>query len=180
MPSGRVTRHIGRRRDERGRPAVSYRWMTDGPPGPDGKRRQVQRAGFPTREAAQRSMRQFQSELENGDYLPPSEMTVSRAVDAWLLSRRNVEPTTVRGYRIALSHLTAALGDRLLQSITRPDIERLVIDMAARRAPRTVALTLGCTKRMFRDACRDGVLRRNPAEYVAPPASHRKETKIWK
>jgi hypothetical protein len=179
MPSGRVTRHIGRRCDERGRPVVSYRWMTDGQLGPSGERRQVQRAGFPTREAAQRSMRQFQSELENGDYLPPSEITVARAVDSWLLARRNVEPSTVRGYRIALSHLTAALGNRLLQSVTRPDIERLVVDMVDRRSPRTVALTLGCTKRMFRDACREGVLTRNPAEYVAPPASRRKESKIW-
>jgi integrase len=177
-----VSRHTHSRRDERGRPITSWRFVVELPRRSNGKRRQKIVSGFETQETAQRAMRAFQSTLDNGDFIEPDALTVQEQVDLWLRGRRNVEPTTVRGYTVALSHATAAFGDRNLQTISRADVEALVDGMTGREKPlsaRTVQFTLGLLKRVFREAVRDGIIRRNPAEFVDPPRGRQQEMQTW-
>lgn len=180
MHNGSIARHVGRRRDERGRPIVTYRWRADLPVGPDGIRRQKKRSGFPTRAAAAASLRAYLTEVQHGEFIAPADLTVAQAVEAWCASRRNVEPTTARGYRHALAHLTAALGPRTVQSVTRHDLDWVVTGMLeAGRSPRTIRLTMGCARRVFRDAVRDGLIRTNPTEFVDLPTGRPKEMRTW-
>jgi integrase len=178
--NGSIARIVGRRRDDRGRAVITYRWRADLPVGADGVRRQKKMSGFPTRAAAAASLREYLSELERGEVIVPAELTVAQAVEAWLAARRNVEPTTVRCYRDALAHVTAAIGERKVQTVNRRDLDRVVTGMLnAGRSPRTIRLTMGCARRVFRDAVRDGVIRTNPTEFVELPSGRSKEMRTW-
>ncbi len=180
MPNGSIARHVSRRRDERGRAVSTYRWRADLPVGADGIRRQKKMSGFPTRAAAAASLRAYLTDLQDGQVIAPADLTVSQAVEVWCAARRNVEPTTVRGYRDALAHVTTAIGTRTVQSVGRRDFDRIVTTMqAAGRSPRTIRLTMGCARRVFRDAVRDGVIRTNPTEFVELPTGRPKEMRTW-
>lgn len=180
MANGSIARHVGRRRDERGRAVTTYRWRADLPADADSIRRQKKKSGFPTRAAAAASLRAYLTELQHGEFIAPTDLTVSQAVDAWCSSRRNVEPTTVLGYRHALAHITTVIGTRTVQSIRRQDFDPIVTGMLARgRSPRTIRLTMGCARRVFRDAVRDGLIRTNPTEFVDLPTGRPKEMRTW-
>jgi integrase len=47
------------------------------------------------------------------------------------------------------------------------------------RSPRTIRLTMGCGRRVFRDAVRDGVIKTNPTEFVELPTGRPKEMRTW-
>lgn len=183
MARGSVFKYVHQnRRDERGRPAVSWRFTVNVTPGPDGERRQKRFTGFPTRDAAERAMRAFQTDVDGGDYIEPATVTLAEQIESWLGGRRNIEPTTLRGYTVALGHASTHLGHRKLQKVCRADVEGLIHHMTHRPQPlsaRTVRLTLGLLKRVFRDAVRDGLIRKNPAEYVEAPRGRPRETRTW-
>ena len=180
MPNGSIAKHVGRRRDERGRLISTYRWRADLPIGKDGVRRQKKMTGFATRAAAAASLRAYLTELEQGEVIALDQLTVAQAVEMWCGTRRSVEVTTVRGYRDALAHITAAIGDRKVQSVTRHDFDRVVTTMqTAGRSPRTIRLTMGCARRVFRDAVRDGVIKTNPTEFVELPIGRPREMRTW-
>lgn len=101
------------------------------------------------------------------------------------LETRGRQESTITGYRRmekyvrdgaplnADSPLDAepvAIGDVPLDELTREAIQRWVNDMAARLAPVTVRKALTVVHAALENACRDGRLDKNPAQYVDPPA----------
>ena len=111
-----------------------------------------------------------------GDY-------VAAYIDA--LQTRGREASTIAGYRRmekymregaplnANSHedaVPATIGQIPLDSLSREAIQAWVNDMADRLAPVTVKKALTVLRAALRNACKDGRLTANPAEYVDPPA----------
>jgi hypothetical protein len=129
MANGSVSKHVSQRRDHRGRPITTYRWRADLPVGPDGIRRQKKLSGYTTRRAAETALRAFLVDVEQGEYVAVSDLTVDEAITEWLATRRNVEPTTIYGYTAALRYVGNAIGHRPIQSITRHDLDHIVTHM---------------------------------------------------
>lgn len=154
---------------------------------PDGSRYQFKRR-FETVEAAVKWRSTVVSEVAHGTHAAPSELTVRRAVDAWLAGQR-IRPKTISSYITNLRPLVDALGDRPVQQITKGDIESLVQQLqkgglamgdwhAPTRLPKgakkkrdpwgpsSINPCLSRTRNVFTDLQNQGVIARNPAALV--------------
>lgn len=154
---------------------------------PDGSRFQNKRR-FESVEEAVKWRSTVVSELSHGTHVSPSDLTVRQAVDAWLASQR-IRTSTREGYVANLRPLVDLLGDRLVQSLTKSDIEALVTALrkggsafgdwhapekllkSARQtrdplAPRTINSCLIRIRAVLDDLEQQGVLPRNPAALV--------------
>lgn len=95
------------------------------------------------------------------------------------------QESTIAGYRRMLEYVShgaplnaqsledatpVAIGGYPLEGLTREAVQAWVNDMAERLAPVTVKKALTVLRAALRDACRDGRIDRNPAEFVNPPA----------
>lgn len=110
-----------------------------------------------------------------GDY-------VSSYIDTLSLSKQK---STISGYRRMLSYMNdgaplnadspedskpVTIGDIPIELLTREAIQSWVNDMAERLAPVTARKALTVLKAALKNACRDGRIERNPAEFVESPS----------
>lgn len=100
---------------------------------------------------------------------------------AYLATVRRYSPNTIDGYGRDLARFREFCADHL--GTTAPDLDRLGSDdvraylaWAARQGleKRTIARRLASLRGFFRHACREGWMRRNPAQAVAVPRRGRK------
>ncbi|KAA8939171.1 MAG: site-specific integrase, partial [Mycobacterium sp.] len=67
--------------------------------------------------------------LASGTYISPSELTVKAACEQWLTAKSlRIKPTTLDAYTAALRPVIDRYGDRRVQSITKADVEDLVVE----------------------------------------------------
>ena len=167
-----------------------YSFRVDTGRGPDGKRIQEYRT-FDRRADAERELARIQHESGRGTYVRPSQETLGEYLDGYLEgATRNLRASTRRNYEDAFLPVRERLGGLRLQSITKADIEGLVTWMltAGRRrggkagtglSARSVRLTLGRLTAALELAVEEGMLVRNPARYVKPPAQPPRERETW-
>lgn len=90
-------------------------------------------------------------------------------LDAFLAARRRVcSEHTLANYASSLRHVRAEFSTARLTELRQTDIEEWVDDLDL--APRTVANILNTLTTVLNDACRKGLLPRNPAEHMPRPA----------
>lgn len=167
-----------------------YRFVTDAPRGPDGKRRQVTHT-FTTKKEAKDKLAEIRVESSTGRYVRPDKTTLAGYLDEWLpATTRGLEAGTVRSYQDALRVPRELLGHRTLQSLSTPDITGLVDHMltGARKkggqagtglSARSVQMMLIVLRRSFRDAVRDRKMAWNPAEGVRAPKQRPRKIAPW-
>ena len=144
-----------------------YRVRLDAGLGPDGQRRQI-RSVHDTLSAARAHVAAHRVDLERGVLVTPDRQSFAEYATAWLATRaRRVRPVTLTGYRTAIAHAVTAFGGKPLAKITRPDVERMVGQLAdAGRSQRTAALTLFVLRSVLAQALDDGLVVRNVAARV--------------
>jgi len=167
-----------------------YWFRVDTGRGPDGKRIQERRT-FPTRKAATDELARVMAERAGGTYVRPARETLGEYLDAYLeAATRDVRASTRRNYSDAFLPVRERLGGRLLQSLTKRDIESLVSWMltSGRRrggkagtglSARSVRLTLGRLNAALELAADEALIARNPARNVKPPAHSPRERQTW-
>jgi integrase len=114
-------------------------------------------------------------------------LTVSAYLDDWLAAgARRWRASTAHNYGTALHPARVAFGGKRLQDLTRSDVEALVMQMLTHgghsgtgRSPSTVRQLLVILGSAMREAVRDGLLVRNPCEYVRRPTGVRREMPVW-
>jgi integrase len=98
------------------------------------------------RSEAQKELRRLLKAGDDGDHVEPSKLTVGQWVDQWLAvgapgrKRKKVGQRTLERYgQLLRTHIKPALGDKQLQQLRAPDVDRLYVDIAAKGeiAPRT-------------------------------------------
>jgi integrase len=146
---------------------------------------------YDTEGQARRELARLAGQVVEGRFTDRTATTVSEALDAYLRVACFERAAATRvSYAGALLPVRDRLGPRKLQSITRADIEDLrdwMTEAGRRRGgtpgtglgARSVALTLGRLKAALELACQEGLLARNPAEYVRPPRQVRREGTTW-
>ena len=119
-------------------------------------------------------------ELGENTYATNPKMTVGEFMTGWVESKYSDDQSnTRRFYRNAIkSHITPALGNIKVSSLTTKSIESLLRDMAARQlGAGTIKGVKASLSAAFNDAVRLGDLTRNPMKNVKMPDIQSKPTK---
>ncbi|MFE2245293.1 tyrosine-type recombinase/integrase [Streptomyces lavendulae] len=154
-----------------------YRFVTDGPRRPDGRRRQIRKT-FDTKKEARDELARIRHQSATGTYIVPTKLTVDELLDLWLKSAtRGVEEATASNYDNAIRPARLFLGDNRVQLLTEENIEEFVDWMLTRGrqrggkpgtglSVRSVRLTLGRLRSALTLAVRRGWVSRNVVEHV--------------
>ena len=152
--------------------------------GPDGRRQQAKRRGFPTKKLAQEALDKVRRDVTTKVYVAPAQQTLAEYLEKWLdgLTTR-LRPSTVDGYRRCMKYVTPVLGGRRLDHVTPKDLDQLyaaLLTSGLRQrkvglSPRTVRYVHVVLQKALGDAVRKGELARNVATMADPPRA--KDTK---
>lgn len=148
---------------------------------PGGRRRQVQRSGFKTKEAALVALREVQATVESGRP-EPTKLTTGEFLDRWLASvEGQVRGGTWQNLESAVRlHLQPALGGVPLRRLTRTDVKAFVSDLVKRRSAKTTRNLHGILRWALNAAVEDGLIASNPAARIRElPSGKGPEMKVW-
>lgn len=155
--------------------AVSYEFRVDVGVRADGGRDR-RRFTFATLAEARREYRRVSTEVAAGRYVAGSRTTVAEVAADWLDSRRDIRENTRRNYRDALLYVTRELGASQIQALAQRHVDAWVTGLLAGGGrdgrplePGTVRLALAVLKMVTKWAARQGIIARDPAEYVVSP-----------
>jgi len=169
---------------------VRYRLVVDIGRDENGKRKQLRRT-FDTRREARAELARIRHETDKGTYVRPSNLTLGAYLDDYFKgATRGRRASTARNYQDAFRPARERLGARKLQSISKADSEDLMdwmLTSGRRRggkpgtglSGRTARLTLGRLSAALEMAVQEGLLIRNVARLVEPPAHVQRERQTW-
>ena len=171
--------------------SVVYRIVYDtGRDQETGKRKQITRT-FDRKKDADAELARVTHQRATGAYVAPSKLTLDRMLDEFLASATfEREEATRSNYAHALRVPRERLGGRVVQSITRQDIEALrdfMLTAGRRRGgqpgtglgARSVRLAISRRSAAFEQACDDGKLTRNPCRGVRLPKLGQRPKVTW-
>ncbi len=150
-------------------------------------RKQSQRT-FATLEDARDYVHTVRKQRKAGTLTVASKVTVRELAAQWIASRTGLKEVSRNGYRDALTPILDRIGDRPAQSITLPEVERvmaLLESEGGRRgrplSHRSRSYALTALRQVFRYGVRTGALTSNPAEYaeVGRNVKGREEPDRW-
>jgi len=151
--------------------------------GPDGRRRQTRRRGFPTKKAAQIELDRLRVNVQEQTFVAPDRVTVAEYLAWWLesLATAGRRESTIASYgRHLRLHVTPFLGGVRLQALTSLQLDRLYAELLAngRRdgaagglAPRTVRYVATIVGKALSDAQRKKLVAHNVAKDADPPSA---------
>lgn len=159
-------------------------------PGPDGKRRQRLKGGFPTKAEAQKALTAVLADVQRGVVVESSNVTLAQFLEDWLTSvSRSLKPTTWEGYAHAVRvWIVPRIGSYRLNAITPEVLERLYasLETGGRQdgtgglGPRAVRLAHQVLHRALAQAVTWRRLAINPADAgLHLPRQVRKPFKTW-
>ncbi|HMH76874.1 MAG TPA: tyrosine-type recombinase/integrase [Candidatus Udaeobacter sp.] len=168
-----------------------YYWRVDIGTNPvTGKRKQLYRS-FSKLKAAKSEYSKVTGKVNDGTFVAPSKLTVSAYLDVWAKSAgRDREKATVRNIADALRPVRERLGDKLIQKLTKVQVEQLVdwMESAGRKrggkvgtglGPRSVQLTLSRLRQALDDAVEEGIVVRNVAAKVRGASKAKPKVEPW-
>lgn len=151
--------------------ASRYRVVLD--VAPKGAPRKQHTKTFDTLKEARAHLHETRDRLAKGNYTAPSKVTLQQLAEDWLRSRPDIREVSLNGYRSVLNPVLDRMGDRPAQSITRPELDALMVSLeteGGRRAKslsqRSLVYTLGAVRQVFQYGVSAGVLSGNPASDV--------------
>lgn len=148
----------------------------------NGKRRQRWHSGYRTRSDAERALNELLGRLERGEYVEPSQLTVASYLrDAWVPAiAASVRPSTLTRYQLDVETLSRELGPVALQRLTGAQLDALYARRRGEGASSASVRHLhAVVRRALRDALRNGLVVRNPADAATPPRVARPELATW-
>ena len=141
----------------------------------NGNRKRRTIVGDTQREVAAK-MRKLATEINSGEYVEPSQMTIRQWADTWIDTYCTDKRTgTIRGYKSMLKNdILPALGKNKLGELRPPRIQKLYNTLLQDHAVKTVRNIHGVLTKMLSVACDVGFLRTNPADKVSVPKLEKK------
>ncbi len=160
---------------------------------PDGTRHEKK---FPTQAEAQAFLTKVLADLQNGDYVEPSKMTVAQWADIWITeySAGWKFATKTKYENIVRTHIKPGLGRYRLHDLTGPHVQRFYNELGktgkvTRKknekgqieerkeplSPKSIRLIHGVLSKAMNTAVRVGYIKRNPATLCTIPKLEKKE-----
>lgn len=130
-----------------------------------------------TRADAERELTRLLRELDTGDYLPPSSVTLEMFLARWMRDHcePRLSPYTINGYASTIrNYILPNLGEAPLMRLHPASVQRWLAELLrGDLSTTTVRQAYLVLHKALNDACRWGVLSRNPMQHIpAPPAAH--------
>lgn len=168
----------------------SWGFVVDLGTGPDGKRRQLRRGGFPTKAAAEVELTRLRRERDAGTYTDARGITVGSYLAGWLarkVSAGELRPTTARSYRGHLDgHLLPHLGRLPLGDLRVNHVDQLLDHIRSANAtsarpvgPATQRRIVATLRSALSDAVSDRLLSWNPASHAKIAKATRPKVHPW-
>jgi hypothetical protein len=112
-----------------GKPVVRYQVTVDAGINPEtGKVQQVRRR-YATEKLAREALAEITQQVSADAFVPRKAVTVEELCEDWLASLHNARATTVNGYAYCLAPLRERFGHLAAQRLTRPDLDKLLIEL---------------------------------------------------
>ena len=182
-PRTRRAEPITKRTAKNGR--VTYEFRADLGVKPDGSRDR-RRFTYRTLKEARAEYRRITTEVAAGTFIGRSRVTVADHVDAWLAGKRDIRPNTLRNYTDAAKPIVRDLGGLELQQLTKAHIDKFLGGLTRRDgqpySTDSARLVLAVLRQVTKDAHRQVIIARDPAEFVEPPKAKRRtseELDVW-
>jgi len=140
-----------------------------------GKKQKWETVG-PNKKDAERLLSQRLSEIAQGTFFKPSDITFQEFSQKWLESKfQRVKPSTFRGYQGDLNHhLIPSFGSDFLANINREKIEQVLNKIRGERSADTVNNIRLVLLMIFNYAKSLKYISSNPAEEIKPfPLDHK-------
>lgn len=163
----------------------TWRYRVSGGKDPrTGKRRQVFKAGFLTRQAAEKARNKVRSELDTGSYRDDDKMTLAAWLDQWIDKKEvggNLRPSTLRMYRAYIRYdIAPAIGRLRLSEVHPQHVDNLLGSLlAAGRGAVTVRRIHATLSSALTSARRLRMIAVNPAADVELPEASRPKVHPW-
>jgi integrase len=139
----------------------------------NGKRRYVAKQIKGTLKDAQKYLNGALSDRDQGIFVEPSSLTVSSFLDKWLevVARLRVSPRTADGYAgLFERYIREPLGHKRLDKLHPMDIHKVYGEMLARGlSARVVRHTHSALHNALKQACKWGMIARNPSDLAELP-----------
>ena len=146
---------------------------------PDVTRRRITKS-FPTRSAAERWLRNAETDLERGDFRDPNSGSDTFAAFArtWLATRGTLKPSSlIAEESIIRIHLIPRFGLLRLDQITPMKVSAFVSDLSGVRAPGTVRNVYMVLSGVMKDAVREQLIKSSPCPGTRLPRKKRVKPK---
>jgi integrase len=144
-----------------------------------GKRRVLSKTVRGTKKEAQQCLTKLLHEHGEGRLTPRSTVTVNQYLDEWLRAKANgnIEERTLLDYRKTLTrYIRPYMGEHRLDRLTPRDIQELINVLKEKGySPRTVKVSHTIFSSALRQAVKQQLIPRNPAEGAILPSSQKKE-----
>lgn len=143
-----------------------------------GTGKQIQRSIYgKTQAEVRKKLAKISTELDEGIYRAPNDITVGEWLSVWLSEYNNgVKPYTRRSYESMIRvHLKPGIGNVKLTSLTVPVVQRFYNQKAAALSPKTMKNLHGVLHGALKQAAIIGYIRNNPADNASLPRVEKKE-----
>jgi integrase len=148
----------------------------------NGKRRYVAKQIKGTIKDAQKYLNTALSDKDKGIFVEPSSLTINEYLTKWLeaAARPRVSRRTADGYAGLLErYIRDPLGHRRLDKLQPLDIQKVYGEMQARGlSARVVRHTHSALHNALKQACKWGLIARNPSDLVELPKVPHKERRV--
>lgn len=151
-----------------------------------GKRRQIRRSGFPTKQAAQKARNAVAVKLDKGAYIAPTKEIYADYLERWLNRRQTtgegMKATTVHNYRgyIRNDIQPSNLGRMQLSEIRRYHVNAFLDDLTEQgRGATTVRRIAAVIQGSLRAASADDLIDHNPGAGLKLPKVNKTEFEAW-
>jgi integrase len=159
----------------------AHRLRVEFPPDPlTGNRRQRNRTIYGSKEHAERVLRKWLRELDEGVAIERHRDTVTDLLERWVLedAAPRVKAKTLQDYVATLNtHVIPRIGHKQAQSLTPDDVTRFVAQVSREAGSRTTQLALLRLKQALAWGTRVELLHRNVADRIQAPKGSASEAR---
>lgn len=146
----------------------------------NGTRKQKWFKGDVTEAKTRKMMINKIAELQQGEYLEPSQQLYRDYFDEWLKTKKRDVCKETHGVYTSYSKMFLPLiGNRKLGSITALHIDAMIADLCDAYSSSTAKKAYTLVKQSIEKAIDLGLLRSNPCDRVKPPRVYKKEMNYW-
>ncbi|WP_338141996.1 site-specific integrase [Bacillus thuringiensis] len=148
-----------------------------------GKRKQIRRRGFKTKQEANKEMIKLKAEVLTNDYLERTYMTYKKFMDEYFQERKNKlqKSTYISHFALYKKTIKPRLGHFKLQEMTTIHLQRFVNDLVAEShyAEDTIVLIFRIVSASFYQAFLLRLIKISPTIGVTLPKVTRKDMQVW-
>jgi integrase len=108
--------------------------------------------------------------LDTKTFIQPTKAALAEYLDGWLSGKIDIAARTLVSYRRQLAHFLTPLGHLRLPDVSTKAIQDVLTEMAGQGlARRTLEYARAVLHAAFEDGVRQGLLAKNPADYLKLP-----------